>query len=291
MTAAVASRSDRQRPGAAFRSLGSQILQQERRHSPLVHKSHAGMFASFGSCSDTPDASSAAQKLTDFLAASEAECSSLREVHTPPNSSLCAAVKYLDFDSDSDAGTESTDAPGDSSEELAFSGGRSSSIASSDYWTASSRQSRCSGYTSSQNSKFFVTAHKQISWFTDAIDIKGNGSVHFREFLSALRQHPELQAALAEAAGVHFDEDEQRVHSKLRLTGPLALSVDERTDVLLKERGRVKEIFAVMCEGLGDDLTLEGFLSFFDERGMTLLDGKLEKSSLTRQPHLTRRAA
>lgn len=272
MTATVPSRSDRQRPGSALRTLGSQLLQRETRHNPLVHKSHSGMFMSFGGCSDPPTSSAVAQTLTDFLAASETACSMLQEPHAPCNSSLCSALKCQSFDAYSDAGTESTDAPGESSEELAFSGGRSSSI-SSDCWLASNRQSRCSGSTTSQNSKFFVTAKKQLSWFTDAIDTKGNGNVNFREFLAALRQHPALQTTLAEAAAVPFSEDEQRVHSKLRVTGPRALSVEERTDVLLKERQRIKHIFSVMCEGLGDQLTLEDFRSFFDSRGMTLKDG------------------
>jgi hypothetical protein len=88
--------------------------------------------------------------------------------------------------------------------------------------------------------------------------------------LAALRRHPGLQCALADAAGVTFCHDDRCAHKRLHAMGPLGPSVQERTDILLKERARVKQIFHLICCNTDATVDLPSFLEFFHSRGLIL---------------------
>jgi len=100
--------------------------------------------------------------------------------------------------------------------------------------------------------------------------VNATGQVDFRRFLAALRKHPGLQSVLADAAGVSFNSEEQRDHQRLHMGGPLGPSVQERTELLLKERARIKQIFQRMCDNGEGILDMAAFLEFFYQRGLIL---------------------
>jgi len=113
-------------------------------------------------------------------------------------------------------------------------------------------------------------SRKPASWFKDIIDIDSTGKVDFRRFLAALRKHPGLQCALAEAAGVPFSTEERQAHRRLQVTGLLGPSARERSDLLLKERARIKQIFQQTCDSRDSTLESSSFLAFFYQRGLIL---------------------
>merc|ERR1712048_1325819 len=98
------------------------------------------------------------------------------------------------------------------------------------------------------------------------------GQVCFREFLATIRRQPTLQALLCEVTGVPFGQEERLQQAKLAGS---ALVVSERTDALLKERKRLKEVFARLR---GDEsgtcasgfLDWPQFLAFFQQHGRVL---------------------
>jgi hypothetical protein len=139
-------------------------------------------------------------------------------------------------------------------------------------WTSrsSSRSSRGPSIHNSANDKAKYWPSKPTSWFKDVIDTEGIGQVDFRRFLAALRRHPGLQCALADAAGVTFCHDDRCALNRLHAMGPLGPSVEERTDILLKERTRVKQIFYQICCNADATLDLSSFLVFFRSRGLIL---------------------
>jgi len=111
---------------------------------------------------------------------------------------------------------------------------------------------------------------KVESWF-HAIDTRGNGYVHIRQFMAALRRVPGLQEMLCKVTGVKFDEGEQRAHAKLKLAGLLAIPAQERSVLLLEERRRIKDVFHAFgtdaSEGM---LNMSMFLKVFYQRGLIL---------------------
>eukprot|EP00931_Biecheleriopsis_adriatica_P080938 TRINITY_DN54286_c0_g1_i1.p1 TRINITY_DN54286_c0_g1~~TRINITY_DN54286_c0_g1_i1.p1 ORF type:complete len:239 (+),score=48.29 TRINITY_DN54286_c0_g1_i1:69-719(+) len=115
---------------------------------------------------------------------------------------------------------------------------------------------------------------KVEGWFHEVIDVNGTGTVCFREFLAAFRKWPGFQVALCMATGVAFEETERQAHARLRsAAGMPGLSVQERTNILQKERSRAKEVFEMLREGPaegGATLDAEAFLGFFERRGLLI---------------------
>lgn len=159
------------------------------------------------------------------------------------------------------------------------------SFASSDYWdlseTASTAsqlddedllQSVCS--VSSSCSDFCPESKYRLpkikSWFRDAIDKQSVGQVNFREFLAALRKHDALQCALCEAAGICFDEADRRLHERLQKTGVLGLGVEARTEALLREKRRIRDVYEKICGSADRTFDLTVFIAFFRARGLLL---------------------
>jgi hypothetical protein len=110
------------------------------------------------------------------------------------------------------------------------------------------------------------------SWFRDVVDTKcRTGEIYLRDFLAALRKVPELQGILCDVAGVSFTADERRMHARLVTNGLLALTVQERTEVLLAERKRLRDVFGKACGSRSDGmLDWPSFLEFFRSRGFVL---------------------
>jgi hypothetical protein len=172
---------------------------------------------------------------------------------------MCAPK--ADFDDVSEVGTVSTVGPDSMLDDSLDS-------LNSSVHTSSSRNSHVSTPRSHGRARYW--SRKPTSWFQDVIDVEGTGKVDFRRFLAALRKHPGLQVALAEAAGIAFSAGEQSAHKRLSVTGPLAPSVQQRSDLLLQERSRVKQIFQQMCDSPDGTLDLTSFLRLFYKQGLIL---------------------
>jgi hypothetical protein len=115
---------------------------------------------------------------------------------------------------------------------------------------------------------------KLRTWFFKYINAgnKEDGTVVFREFLTALRKFPRLQEALCEAGDVHFGFEDQLQHSKLANEGLLALTAQERRETLSKERMRAKQLFERICgdSSGGNTMQWHSFYRFFVKRGLVL---------------------
>jgi len=113
---------------------------------------------------------------------------------------------------------------------------------------------------------------KVESWFKSNIDVNGTGAVKMRAFMTTVRGNTEFQAFLCDTAGVAFDAAERRAHAKLNEVGHLALSVDERSGVLLEDKRRTRELFRKITGVDGTDIVLDlpTFVGFFRARGLIL---------------------
>jgi len=194
------------------------------------------------------------------------------------------------FDDISEIGTESTIEPFDSdlewsvvsstpggtptadccSDSLASTHAADHSNTSSHPYLSGNASSSDFKVPSAQRQSAKYLSGKLSGWFTDVLASNGASQVDFRQFLAALRRHPALQSVLAEAANVNFSHDEQRAHKQLHRRGPLGASVQERAELLLKERARIKQIFQQMCDDGNGTLGLPGFLEFFAKRRLML---------------------